>query len=308
MAHLWPAVSSIHTDLLQAWADTVEEESNGRIAVDIYPAATLVAPNGQYESVVNGISDMASTVLGYTANRFPLAQVVEVPGLVDTAEQGSCVVQAMWDEGLFGDEFDDTHPLFFFTHGPGLIHTTETAVAVPSDLAGLRIRRPTTLVGSMLEQVGAQPVGMPAPESYQAVQRGVIDGVALPWEGALVFRLLELTEHHTAPGGLYSLAFVTTMSQRVYDSLDDELKAVIDNNSGAAWAEKAGEAFDQLDAAGLEAAEEAGHEIVQIEEGDSDWQPVLDETTETYLSELEDQGLAARDVYSRAQELAERCS
>lgn len=309
-AHFWPAVAGAHKDLFQVWADTVAKESGNRIAVEVYPAQTLAKAPAQYDAVKSRIADVTATVQGYTANRFPLTQVVELPGLAKTAKQGSCMIQTLYDEGLIAAEYGETRPLFLFTHGPGHIHTTGKPVTKPEDLAGLRIRRPTAVVANLLEAVKAQPVGMPAPESYQSMQRGVIDGVALPWEGQLAFRLNELTKQHTEVGGLYTLSFVVTMNKDVYNGLPDDLKKVIDANSGMAWAEKAGVVFDAMDEKGRAAAVEAGHTIHQIEGGpdNPDWKPVLDQATETYLAELEASGLPARKVHARAVELSKTCA
>jgi len=309
LGHLWPAVAGPHKDLLQPWADKVQAESGGKIAVELYPSATLSKPPAQYEAVKSRIMDATATVLGYSANRFPLTQIVEVPGLSKNAKHGSCIVQGLYDDGLLDSEFSDTKPLFLFVHGPGLLHTSGKTIKVPSDLNGLRIRRQTTLVATLLEKLGAQPVGMPAPESYQSMQRGVIDGVALPWEGALSFRLNELSKTHTELGGLYTLTFIVTMNKDLYDGLPDDLKKVIDTNSGKDWAGKAGVLFDELDVKGRKQAEDAGQEIVVIEGGieNPDWKPSLEGATKDYIAELEAKGLPAQKVYDRAVELAASC-
>jgi TRAP-type transport system periplasmic protein len=308
-AHFWPAVAGAHKGLFQVWADKVKEESNGKIDVQIYPSATLAKPPAQYEAVKNGVADVTATVQGYTANRFPLTQIVELPGLVSTAKQGSCIIQSLYEEGLISEEYKDTKPIMFFTHGPGHLHTNNTQIKTPDDLKGLRIRRPTAVVAKMLEGLGAKPVGMPAPESYQSMQRGVIDGVALPYEGMLAFRLNELAKYHTEVGGLYTLAFVITMNTDVYNAMSDDLKKVIDNNSGKAWSETAGKVFDNVDVIGRKQAVDAGHTIYSVEGGvqNAAWKPVLDAATEDYLVELEGKGLPARKVYARAQELSTSC-
>lgn len=309
-AHFWPAVSGPHKDLFQAWADSVEAASDGRIAVQLYPSQTLAKAPAQYEAVKSRIADVTATVQGYTANRFPLTQVVELPGLVRNAAQGSCILQSLYDEGLIADEYADTRPLFLFTHGPGVLHTADTPVRVPDDLAGLRLRRPTAVVATLLEEAGAHPVGMPAPESYPALQRGVIDGVALPWEAMQSFRLNELAHQHTEVGGLYTLSFVVTMNRDVYDGLPADLKAILDGQSGMAWARKAATVFDAMDAEGRAAAEAApGHTIHVVADGADHpaWKPVLDRATEAYLADLEVRGLPARAVFARARELARTC-
>ncbi|SIS70011.1 TRAP transporter substrate-binding protein [Neptunomonas antarctica] len=309
LAHFFPPVAGQHKHIAQAWADKVTAESGGRIEVEVYPSSTLAKPPAQYDAVKNRIADVTMTVQGYTANRFPLTQVVELPGIVKNAAHGSCVIQSLYNEGLISDEYSDTKPLFLFTHGQGHIHTTEKLIKEPTDFEGLRIRRPTAVVAKLLEGLGAQPVGMPAPQAYQSVQRGVIDGVALPWEGQMIFRINDLTPKHTEVGGLYTLSFLVTMNKDVYNSLPEDLQKVIDNNSGSEWSQIAAGVFDAQDIQGRAQAVSKGHEIYTVEGGINNpaWKPVLDKASEEYLAELEAKGLPARKVYARAQELAATC-
>lgn len=307
--HFWPVVAGPNKGIFQVWADTVEKESGGRIDVQIYPSQTLSKAPAQYEAVRNRIMDVTATVLGYTANRFPLSQIVELPGLTKGGAHGSCILQGLYDEGMLDSEFKDTKPLFMFTHGRGLLHTREKLVKDPKDLAGMTIRRPSTLVATMLEGLGAKPVGMPAPQSYPSMQRGVINGAAFPWEGALVFRLNELVKYHTDLGGLYNTAFVVTMNKSAYDGLSADMKKVIDANSGKKWASIAGKLFDDVDVKGKAQAVELGHTIHVVEGGINNpaWAPVLKTAAANYIASLEKKGLPARKVHARALELAKSC-
>lgn len=176
MAHFWPGSSGVNEDIFEVWADTIEEESDGELTVEMFPSGTLAKPDAIYEAAANGIADIGATAQGYTAGRFPLSQIVELPGVATTATQGACVLQTLYDDGHLDSEYEDTRPLFMFTTGPGGIHTIDTDVQTPGDLDGLRIRRPTAVAGEILENMGAEPVGMPAPDIYTSMQRGVIDG------------------------------------------------------------------------------------------------------------------------------------
>ncbi|TDO07689.1 MULTISPECIES: TRAP transporter substrate-binding protein [Halomonas] len=308
MAHFWPGASGVNQDIFEAWAATVEEESGGELRVEIFPAGTLAKPDSLYEAAANGIADISATAQGYTAGRFPLSQVVELPGVATTATQGACVLQTLYDEGRLDEEYADTKPLFMFTTGPGGIHTIDTDVQVPSDLEGLRIRRPTAVAGEMLENMGASPVGMPAPDIYTAMQRGVIDGLSFPWEGLKGFRINELVNYHTEVP-FYTLIFVATMNQRAYDNLSPEQQAVIDANAGMRWAENAGVVFDRLDVEGKQEAKDAGHTIREIDNPleHPDWQKPLLDGIESYLTRLEERGLPGREVYQAALAASESC-
>jgi TRAP-type C4-dicarboxylate transport system substrate-binding protein len=304
MAHFWPGASGVNQDIFEVWAETVQEESDGELRVENFPSGTLAKPDSIYEAAVNGIADIGITAQGYTAGRFPLSQIVELPGVATTATQGACVLQTLYNQGHLDEEYADTRPLFMFTTGPGGIHTIDTDVQSPADLEGLRIRRPTAVAGDILENLGAIPVGMPAPDIYTAMQRGVIDGLSFPWEGLMGFRINELVNYHTEVP-FYTLIFVATMSQRSYDSLAPEQQAVIDANSGMKWAENAGEVFDRLDVEGKQEAEEAGHTIRVIENPleHPDWQAPLQKGIDDYVTGLEERGLdQAREVYQAALE------
>ncbi|WP_447530365.1 TRAP transporter substrate-binding protein [Vreelandella sp. TE19] len=310
MAHFWPGASGVNEDVLQAWADTIAEESDGDLTVQMFPSGTLAKPDSIYEAAANGITDIGATAQGYTAGRFPLSQIVELPGVANSATQGACVLQTLYDDGHLDSEYEDTRPLFMFTTGPGGIHTIDTDVQTPADLEGLRIRRPTAVAGQMLENMGASPVGMPAPDIYTAMQRGVIDGLSFPWEGLAGFRINELVSYHTEVP-FYTLVFVATMNQGAYERLTPEQQAVIDDNSGMKWAEKAGEVFDRLDVEGKQEAVDAGHTIREIENPleHPDWQGPLEAGIETYLTRLEERGLSqARDVYEAALSASADCA
>jgi TRAP-type C4-dicarboxylate transport system substrate-binding protein len=309
MAHFWPGASGINEAIFEAWAETIEEASGGDLTVEMFPSGTLAKPDAIYEAVANGIADIGATAQGYTAGRFPLSQIVELPGVATTATQGACVLQTLYDDGHLDSEYEDTRPLFMFTTGPGGIHTIDTDVQRPEDLEGLRIRRPTAVAGQMLDNMGAEPVGMPAPDIYTSMQRGVIDGLSFPWEGLKGFRINELVNYHTEVP-FYTLIFVATMNQRAYDSLAPEQQAVINNNAGMKWAENAGEVFDRLDVEGKQEAADAGHTIREIDDplDHPDWQKPLKDGIESYLTELEERGLPGREVYDAALDASESCA
>ncbi|WP_129138997.1 TRAP transporter substrate-binding protein [Modicisalibacter coralii] len=310
LSHFWPGASAINQQIFEQWAKRVEEQSNGEIKIQNFPSQTLSQADETYDAAVNGIADIGITAQGYTNGRFPLSQIVELPGVAESAPQGACVLQTLYDDGKIASEYDNSHVLFLFTTGPGYIHTKDTDVQKPSDLEGLRIRRPTAVAGEILENMGAQPVGMPAPDIYTSLQRGVIDGLSFPWEGINSFQLGEQLHYHTQVP-FYTLIFVATMNQQAYDRLSPEQKQVIDDNSGMQWAEKAGAVFAAQDRAGKQQAEKAGDTIRVVDHplDDPDWQQPLRNGIDNYLSELEARGLdQARDVYQAALDASQSCA
>ncbi|MEM7529339.1 MAG: TRAP transporter substrate-binding protein [Pseudomonadota bacterium] len=305
-AHFMPAESWQNRELFGGWAKAVEARGSGGVEITLYPAQTLGRARDGYDNARDGITDIAWTVQGYTAGRFPLSQVMELPGLFDRAIVGSCAFQKLYESGALDAEYAETHVLWVHTHGPGHIHTRKTPVTTLADLKGLKLRRPTAVIGKLLEELGAEPVGMPAPRIYEAAERGTIDGFLLPWQAVRVFRVDELADHHT-DFGLYALAFVATMNKRAYEGLPPKLKAAIDAESGMKWALNAGRLYDKGDAQTRDAVLASGnlHQIAAAER--ADWDAAATRAREAYLDELEALGLPGRATYAAALAFVEEC-
>lgn len=303
LAHFMPATSWQQEQIFNAWKKSVEEDSNGQISVSIYPGQTLGKAASGYDNAINGVADISWTVQGYTAGRFPLSQIMELPGLFETGAVGSCAFQKLFNSGALDDEYKETKVLYVHTHSPGHLHTRDKVVTSLDDLKGLRIRRPTTLIGDLLEGLGAQPVGMPAPEIYQSVQRGVIDGYMLPWETIQSFQTFDVTKQHLE-FGFYSLAFVTTMNKEAYDGLPDNLKAVIDKNSGMQWAVNAGRGYDEADKKALVKIRQKGGQVNTLEDSEREaWLSVANEVSRQYIASLDEKGLPGTETYELVQEI-----
>ncbi|MFV0244240.1 MAG: TRAP transporter substrate-binding protein [Qingshengfaniella sp.] len=306
-AHFMSANSWQNQVIFEDWAAAVNEAAGGAADVTIFPAQTLGKAAAGYDNAANGIADIAWTVQGYTAGRFPLSQIVELPGLYDSGAVGSCAFQKLYDSGALDAEYEDTHVLFVHTHDPGHLHTGSKAVHTMDDLKGLKLRRPTQFVGSLLEELGAEPVGMPAPNTYESLQRGAIDGYMLPWESVESFRLDELTGHHTV-FGFYSLAFVSTMNKAKYDRLPPEVKAAVDANSGMKWAVIAGRGYDEAGAKVLAGLRETSDVIELTEEEHARWQAAAQKAVDAYLQDLDAQGLPGTQTYEALKGYVSECA
>lgn len=308
LSHLWPATAAAHTEVIEPWAKKIEADSNGRLKVEIYPSATLSKPDATYEATAKGTIDIGTQLQGYTNGRFPLTQVAELPGLSSSATQMNCMLQTLYDDGVISSEYDDTHLLFMMGTGPGGMHTVDQAIRTPDDLQGLRMRRPSAIAGDIIESAGGTPVGLPATDLYTSLQRGVLDGVSLTWDAMGPFRLIELTNAHTNIP-FYSSAMMVTMNKDKYESLPDDLKKVIDDNSGKAMAASAGKVFDAQDAKYMAEAKAKGDTMIDIPDplNDPQWKGPLEAGTEKYLNDVTALGLDARMVYEKAQAASAAC-
>ena len=307
-SHFYPATADVNKEIFEPWAKKIGEDSNGRLKVEVYPSATLSKADTAYESTVKGTIDIGSQVQGYTSGRFPLTQIAELPGLSNSSTQTGCMLQTLYENGTISSEYEDSHLLFMFATGPGTLHSADKLIRTPEDMKGMRIRRPSAVAGDIIESMGASPVGLPANDIYTSLQRGVVDGLSFPWEAITTFKLDELTKYHTNIP-FYSSALMMTMNKDKYESLPDDLKKVIDDNSGMALTKKVGEMWDRTDLLGLQAAKDRGDEIIDIPDplNDPDWKGPLLKGTQKYLDDVSALGLDAESVYEKAKAASVAC-
>ncbi|MCQ0986748.1 TRAP transporter substrate-binding protein [Jiella marina] len=266
-----PPQATIPQEVLEPWGEAIGEQSDGRIAVEHYPSMQLGgSPPELFDQARDGVVDVIWTVLGYTPGRFPKAETFELPFIMTDAVSTSEAFQEFVEKNAM-DEFDEVHLLAVHTHGPGLFHTKEPIEKL-GDLQGMKIRGGSRVINDLLTKLGATPVGMPVPAVPEALSKGVIDGTTIPWEVTLPLRVSELVNNHTGfsgENGLYTQTFAIAMNKDTYESLPDDLKKIIDDNSGMKLARMAGEAMAAQDAVGLKKAEDAGNNVIMLDEAET---------------------------------------
>ncbi|ETA49800.1 TRAP transporter substrate-binding protein [Ponticoccus alexandrii] len=301
-----PAQASVPKQVLDVWADNVEEASEGRIEIERYPSMQLGGtPPELMDQAVDGIADIVWTVVGYTPGRFPSTEVFELPFMVEDARAASYAYWKMFEEHMKDGEFADLHIVGTWVHGPGMFHTNKP-ITVPSDLEGMKIRGGSRLVNDLLTRVGAEPIGMPVPAVSEALSKGVIDGTTIPWEVTSALKVAELVENHTEFDGpaLYNLTFVLAMNKDVYDGLPEDLQQVIDDNSGLAFSIFAGGTQADADGPARQIAVDRGNNIITVSEEDAaEWDALVNPIYESWVADMDSKGVDGQALIDEARAL-----
>ena len=307
--HFLPPPSTAHSKFITPWCDKIAKESAGKMKCQIYPAMQLGGtPPQLYDQAKDGVADIVWTLPGYTAGRFPLVEVFELPFMMRNPEGTS---RALWDWVQANDqaEFKDVKAIAFHVHGPGVFHMVNKPIRTLADFKGLKLRAPTRQTNRMLAAFGATPVGMPVPQVSEALSKGVIDGAVIPYEVVPAVKVQELVKFHSETDGalpaVYTSVFIFAMNKAKYDSLPANLKKIIDANSGAETSAWMGKTMGEADVPGRKMSEKntfntiAGAELGSFEKAA---QPVIDD----WVKDVTAKGANGKALLDSARNLIEK--
>ncbi len=265
VAHFLPTSSTTHAKFIVPWCERIRAQSNGRLRCQIFPSMQLGGtPPQLYDQARDGIADIVWTLPGYTAGRFPVTEVFELPFMTPNAKAAS---QALWTfyTRHAVKEFEAVKPLALHVHDNGYLHLRDKPINTLADFKGMKIRAPTRQTNRLLSRLGATPVSMPVPQLADALSKGVIEGAVVPWEVVPSIKVHEIVRFHSetdpAMPALYTAVFLYAMNRKTYDSLPPDLQKVIDANSGLPLAAELGRLWDASAPAARKQATDRGNLI-----------------------------------------------
>ncbi|GAB4361041.1 MAG: TRAP transporter substrate-binding protein [Oricola sp.] len=292
LADFQPPTHFVVEKVYTPFADSIAKATNGDVTVKVYMGGELgPGPAEQYNRVVDGVTDIAFSLPGYTASSFPMTLLTELPGVIDAAT-GTEHILANLD--MLKDEYRRVVLVGLWNNAPNLLLMAEKPVRSLDDLKGLKIRVPSRNAGLIVQAWGANPVSMPAPETYNAMQTGVIDGAMIDATALGSFKLGEVTKYVTTGMNTTISSFFMIMNRDSFDGLDETAqKAVLDAGRQAsidgnkAWLGVAGGALEKF------AAGEGKEVITLSDEEAAKFNAASAAAVEQILNEAEATGIPA---------------
>ena len=302
-----PPVATLPKNVLKPWADAVSAASDGRLGIQHFDAMALGGrPPELMDQARDGIADITMTLVGYTPGRFPRSEVFELPFMMTDPVATSLAFWEMVETDFQQTEYKDVKILASWVHGPGLIHTKDPVNRL-EDLKGQTLRGPTRVITGLIEELGATPVGMPLPSIPEALSKGVVSGTVLPWEVTPAIRLSEMVSNHLEFSGaeaLYTSTFVLVMNKARYDALPDDLRAILDAETGAKLSAMAARIMQEGDAPGRALAEKAGNTITTLDEAEvARWKDAASPVYDRWVTEMNGKDIDGQALIDQARAL-----
>ena len=285
--------SHLQAQTAEAWAREVERRSDGKVKITMFPGGTLTKAPQCYEGVVNGVSDIGMSVFAYTRGRFPLLEGLDLPlGYPDgiTATRIANQMVRNYDP----EELKDVHVLYLHAHGPGILASKKLVRSI-EELEAMKIRA-TGLSAKIVSTLGAVPISMSQGETYDALQKGVVEATFCPVETLKGWKQGEVIDYvidTTAIG--YTTAMFVVMNRERWESLADDIRSVLTEVSEE-WILKQGQAWDRSDAEGEQFVNGLGKSFIELSpDQEQAFVRAMDPVLADYVSATEAKGLPGRD-------------
>lgn len=303
--HFLSPKATTQTKMIEPWAEKIEEASEGRIKFEIFPAMSMGGkPPDLYRQVRDGSADIVWTLIGYTPGVFPRTEAFELPSVhVRSATATNLAIQDTMD--LLADDYPDIHPLLIHVHAGNAVHLTKkTDVDGIEAFEGLKLRTPSRTGAWMIEAMGAEPVGMPVPALPQALAKGTVDGALVPFEIFPPLKLAELTEQSVegeTAERFGTSVFLYAMNKERYESLPDDLRAIIDAHSGRDFAVEMGQVWDGEEDVGMDQQRTSGGAVTRLDAKATARIAELGETiVKRWVDELAEKGIDGAKIVEAA--------
>lgn len=286
----------IHTKLAQDWADEIAKRSSGRVQIRLFSGGILTKADQCYSGVVDGISDIGMSSFAYTRGRFPLLEGLDLPlGYYDgiSATRVANEMLAKYQP----KELKSTHILFLHAHGPGVLASRKPVRSL-KDAEGLSCRG-TGFSAKIVDLLGGNSIGMPQNDTYEALQKGVVEATLCPIETLKGWKQGEVISYVTkTPAIGYTTAMFVTMNLQRWNSLPPEIKKIFEDVS-LEYIDKHGKAWNDADNDAVKMIEEMGKEtIVLTKEETQKWQEKVRPILDLYADNAEARGLPGKAFLS----------
>jgi len=311
--HFLPAGAPAQTKMLEPWAEQVEENSGGKVDIEIFPSMSLGGtPPELVQQARDGVVDMVWTLTGYTPGLFPRTEVFELPFIhTNDPRATNLAMHDLFDEEL-AQEYQGLQVLFMHVHSGQAIHTVDKPVRKPGDLAGMKMRIPTRTGAWVIEALGASPAAMPVPELPQALAKKVVDGALIPWEIIPPLKIQEQTQYQIEGADqtrFGTSVFVVPMNKQRWDSLPPDIQQAFLDASTAEWWGEVGDIWRAADDGGIKIATDAGNEhiVLTVEETEA-FHKALEPVVERWIEEVRSKGIDGTALVDKARDAIEKHS
>ena len=233
LGHIAPP-DHIWNEAAKKLAEELEERSNGRMTMELYPGGQLGSDSDMVQQLETGSLDFAFITNAFLTSRSDAFSAWFAPYLFDSYEDAleasnteiaKEILATLDDQGLKAmDYFFSGHRTMMFSE----------KIESPEEMEGLTLRvTPSPALEDWYRSLGANPESISLPDVYQSAQTGVIDGMEMDLDAAVTSHFDEVTGYGALTNHMVwpSVMFI---NQALFEGMSEEDQKIVEESMAAA--------------------------------------------------------------------------
>ena len=304
LCHFMAAMHPLHAKILVPFSEEVEKQTEGRVKIYVYASNELVAADKNYDGTVSGIIDMGLTLPAYTPGVFPVTSILEFPFMFSSPTQSNMTAGELVNALPYikETEYKNVELLWWGTTDLGHFLLKKPIKGI-ADLKGMKMRSPSTVGNDVLGAIGATPVTLPVSDTYDAIERSIVDGTMLPISTLITFNLSEVV-NEVFEMNMYATPLHLVMNKSSWAKVSpDDQKIMLDLL--AEFPKNIGELYEHETTAGYGRAKDKNIEIV-VPTADElqKFKDAVSPLVNTWLDDMKSKGIPGWEAYDLAKSIS----
>jgi len=288
------------------WSKLVEKATEGKVKVTLFPANSLAKAKENYDAMLDGIVDIGWIALPHYPGRFPYTELytLPAPGLYEPITSSIAAWRMYKEIPEIQKEWSEIKLLFFHGYIPMTLATMKKPVRVPADVKGMKVRAAGKGITSCYKAAGASPLFAPPSEIFLNLQKGVVQGAMIGWEGLKSFGVTKLAEYYTEIPAFSGPLFAMCMSKKKWDAMPADVQKAMWSVCGDFGAEFYGKGDSESSRVVVDELNKQKKVIVQLKpEEMAQWNELAEGVRDKMLVDLKKKGLKVDTVYPKFQKI-----
>lgn len=235
-----PVVEEVFTP----WAKSIAEKSRNRLIITYYGPDILIPEEAHLEAVRRGSAPMAQQTIASGGTRLRLSSFLYVPGGISSSKSGTTAFWRMYrNTQEIRNEYEDYKLISLHASAPVQLHLN-FQLKNPGGLKGMRILCQDAYLATMLRAAGAIPLILPERDFYREMSLGKADGVTMPFDMFLAYKLDELPFMQSLCLNICVPPYWTAMNKALWEGLPRDLQRILDAEINEGFAMKIAATLD----------------------------------------------------------------
>jgi TRAP-type C4-dicarboxylate transport system substrate-binding protein len=234
VADSFPAGHYLVRLMLKPWMDDVTKRTNGAVTFTYYPNQQIGKAADMLRLTQSGVIDIGYVAPSYVSDKMPVSEVAQLPESFHTSCEGTLAYWKSAREGILAKQEYEPNKIRLLMEvvlPPYQVWTVKQKIEAAKDIGGLKLRTTGGAQDLTLRALGAVPVRMSAPDAYESLSRGTMDGLVFPMESVISYGLDKLVKHATEGVSFGSFIVAFSINRAVWDRLPDDVKKAMNDAS-----------------------------------------------------------------------------